>query len=155
MTSRVIATSVKLSGVEVTSLPFFKALPWEHRYLFKHWRKSLKMCISVEKTYRSYCMILVFDIDNLYHAWDLIYRRLRDIVVKYGFWYLPMLDTNKTVRSEHVELEHYEFSLVNRRPNKPKLTFSLYKFKQDRALEKSLLPYRNLFIILRPVLGSE
>ena len=41
-----------------------------------------------------------------------------------------------------------KFSLVNRRPNKPKLTFSLYKFKQDRTLEKSLLPYRNLFIIL-------
>ena len=91
-----------------------------------------------EKTYRSYCMILVFDIDDPYNAWDLIYNRIRDIVVEYCFWYVPMLETNKTVRSEHVELEHYEFSLVNRKPNKPRLTFSLYKFKQDHTLEKLL-----------------
>ena len=120
MTSWVIATSVKRSGVEVTSLPFYKALPWEHRYLFQALEEKFEdvyiggdycqFLAQREKTYRSYCMILVYDIDNPYNAWDLIYRRLRDIVVKYGFWYLPMLDTNKTVHSKHVELEHYEFS---------------------------------------------
>ena len=91
----------------------------------------------------------MFDIDDPYNAWDLIYNRIHDIVVKYRFWYVPMLETNNTVRSEHVELEHYEFSLVNRTPNKARLRFSLYKFKQDHTLEKSLLPYRNLFVILR------
>ena len=154
-TSQAIATSVKRSGVEVSSLPFFKGLPWEHRILFQALEEEFEdvyiggdycqFLAQQEKTYRSYCMILVFDL--IYNR--LIYNRLRDIVVEYCFWYVPTLDTNKTVRSEHVELEHYEFSLVNRRPNKPKLTFSLYKFKQDRALEKSVLPYRNLFIILR------
>ena len=159
MASRLIAKSVQRSGVEVTNLPFFKALPREHRNLFVAFEDEFEdvfiggdycqFLAQREKTYRSYCIILVFDIDDLYNAWDLIYNRIRDIVVEYDFWYVPMLETNKTVRSEHLELEHYEFSLVNRTRNKPRLTFSLYKFKQYHTLEKTLLPYRNLFIILR------
>ena len=34
MAGRLIAKSVKRSGVEVTNLPFFKPLPREHRDLF-------------------------------------------------------------------------------------------------------------------------
>ena len=141
---------MKRSGVEVSSLPFFKGFlqaleeEFEDVYIGGDYCQFLA---QREKTYRSYCMILVIDIDNPDHAWDLIYKRLRDIVVKYCCWYVPTLDTNKTVRSEHVELEHYEFSFVDMSPNT--LTFSLYKFKQDRTLEKSVLPYHNLFIILR------
>ena len=91
----------------------------------------------------------MFDIDDPYNAWDIIYQRIRDLVVKHHFWYIPMLETDNTVRSEHVELEHYEFTLVNRTPNRPRCTFSLYKFKQDHTLDKSLLPDHNLFVILR------
>ena len=157
--SRAIATSVKRSGVEVNSLPFFKGLPSQHQFLFQALEEEFEdvyiggdycqFLAQREKTYRSYCMILVIDIDNPYHAWDLIYKRLCDIVEKYCSWYIPTLDTNKTVRSEHLELEHYEFSFVDMRPNTPTLTFSVYKFKQDRTLEKSLLLYHNLFIILK------
>ena len=95
MTSRLIAKSVQRSGVEVTNLPFFKALPWEHRDLFVAFEGEFEdvfisgdycqFLVQREKTYRSYSMILVFDIDDPYNAWDLIYNRIRDIVVEYCF----------------------------------------------------------------------
>ena len=100
-----------------------------------------------QKTFKSYYITIVFDIDDPDIAWDNIYNRIRDLVVEYEFWYIPTLECNDTVRSEYVQVEHYEFTLVNRRRNQPRCMLSLYRFKQDYTIGKE--PYRNLFIILR------
>ena len=46
-------------------------------------------------------------------------------------------------------VNHYYFTLVNKTPNQPRCTLSLYRFKQEYKLEKELVPYRNLYIMLR------
>ena len=38
---------------------------------------------------------------------------------------------------------------MNKTPNQPRCTLSLYRFKQEYKLEKELVPYRNLYIMLK------
>ena len=59
-----------------------------------------------------------------------------------------MLNYNTTVRSDF-SIERREFTLVNRTPGEPSCVLALYRFAQDYTLGKELLPYGNLFFILR------
>ena len=78
-----------------------------------------------QKTCKSYCITIVFHIDDLDNAWDNIYNRIHNLVVEYEFWFIPTLEFNDTIRSEYVEVEHYEFTLVIRRRNQHRCMLSI------------------------------
>ena len=117
MTAGLIARGVKRYGMEVTNLPFFKPMSMEHRSLFLACQKEFghvfvggdyaRFLAQRQKTFKSYCITIVFDIDDPDNDWEKIHIRIRDPVVQHQFWYIPALHINNTVCSEYSEVDHY------------------------------------------------
>ena len=95
MTVPLLSSSVNRSGVVMNTHPFYEPISDEHYPFYKACREEFghvfvageyaQYVAQREKSFQSYWMSIVFDIDDPENTWDKLYNHMRDPVAKHRF----------------------------------------------------------------------